>query len=574
MLPTQPSQLGDTSPLLPPDVVYSYFPVNLPSDGLANVAHQAQAEYATAVASMDTFQYLASPYSDLSHSAQIRTSRLGSPELGSGPSTSLQFMSELENASTLDNYRSSSTRPAPRLLGIHENPVSINISTIRDLAGSATWELEQIIPSTRTDRELTCHTPESKDEPTARDDSDSEGAMEIISPVLALDRNVASNSLPYILSSYLKWMTQTLFEPMTVAYMVRDHMIWRYTTSDDLRYATTLGATIVDLVVKEPALSLGNFSEMTLLENRLSRELSLAESGLESWPETYQNNALITLCDVYEMMMIRSLSSSMSFQLKILDQIAPVYLLVCAKTPRAPIHLQSRILHPNTAFRQAPAMDILLSLSTCRPMTFRYDTVIYELGSNANRIGLQWKSGIPDEALIMLCQMNALRQDRTLVVDPAAIESIEAWITVFEPVVERSPDSYLYIAREVVQECWRQFLYIYLYMGLCNANCHDPRVKKALKRFIKVLDQVKPGRIPDSFLVTPMSLAGIAAYKKRDRDIIRGRLCGLYECSQPGTYVNDALRIMEEVWSMANIQNRPSVWSDLRPACFAVTGIV
>ncbi|QRV93019.1 Fungal specific transcription factor domain [Ceratobasidium sp. AG-Ba] len=110
-------------------------------------------------------------------------------------------------------------------------------------------------------------------------------------------------------------------------------------------------------------------------------------------------------------------------------------------------------------------------------------------------------------------------------------------------------------------------------MALCGAKNNDARVERALKKFIKILDRIKPGRIPDAFLVTPVSLAGIAAHKKRDQEIIRQRMRSVCESPHSGTYVDEAAGIMKEVSAMVDVQARSAVWSDLRFACFKVTGI-
>ncbi|QRV93020.1 Fungal specific transcription factor domain [Ceratobasidium sp. AG-Ba] len=499
-----------------------------------------------------------------------------------GPSTRLRSMHEtLGDMSVRDldassfTYTTSGSSLFPRLPEDYGTSIPRPRFHRRALLNSAVSEAGPANGSGCNSCQSTHLLIEANQEPEITDeDEDPEGVMEIISPALALDRGVPSNSLPYILSSSLRWMTQALFEPMVIAYLVKDFLIQRCAMSDDLRHTTLLGATVADLVVKNPKAVLGDFPEITALEHHLNGKLLLAKSRLEVQPELYGFDSLGLLCDMYEMMMIRALSCSMLFHVKTLDQIVPVYRLATGTPPGTVLDLQSQIYHPHPAYRHTSTMDIMLSLTTCRPMIFRYDAAtIYEAESN-DRIGLQWKSGLPDEFLFLLGQMNMLRQDCALAIDSATIHNLQLQIDNFQPVLNRRSDSYLYIERLMVQECWRQFMYIYLYMGLCGANSHDARVAKAVRKFIMVLEQVKPGRTPDSFLVTPMSLAGIAAHKKRHRDVIRGRLRGLYEYSQPGTYVNDASRIMEEIWSIADIQGRPAVWSDLQYACFTVTGIV
>ncbi|QRV92960.1 Fungal specific transcription factor domain [Ceratobasidium sp. AG-Ba] len=377
---------------------------------------------------------------------------------------------------------------------------------------------------------------EPKDDLVAAEDDeeDPEGLMRSIVQTLVLDRNARSNSLPYILSSYLRWMTCTLFEPMARAYMVKDFLTLRCTISDSLRDAAMLIADFSGMLSHKSELTLSTSSVTALLEGRVCSQLAWTESIFACRPEAYRDDAFMVLAHVYE----------------------------------------SRFLHPHSGVRHTPAMDILLSLITCRPMVFEYDTPMYNQKDSARQIGLQWRIGLPDEFLVVLCQMNKLLQEHASSIDSILIDHLEARINNFEPRLDRTPDSSLYVTRLMVQECWRQFMYIYLYMGVCRTNSHDVRVEKALKHLIKLLNMIKPGRLPDIFLVTPISLAGMAAHHERDREVIRWRIRGVYEYSWSDTYVRNAADILEVVWATADGENRPAIWSDLRFACRAITGIV
>ncbi|QRV88401.1 Fungal specific transcription factor domain [Ceratobasidium sp. AG-Ba] len=405
---------------------------------------------------------------------------------------------------------------------------------------------------------------ESRDESDTEDEGeDLEGVMEVIKPMLRLD-----------LSLDVRSMARSMFEPTTKVDMIKGFLTQRCTTSDDLRHTATLIATAADLLDKNVELIPDKVAVIALLENRLCSQLAVVKTRLETRPELYTSDAFMAMWHMYEMTLIRCFSGSMAFHVRMLDQIVPVYQLAYLGAPRTPIRLHAQLFHPNRILRQPPAADILLSLSTCRPMIFQYDTAIYKPEFELDQIGMQWKTGVPDQFLILLAQMNTLRQDYAPNIAFNILNSIETQIAQFEPGLNRTSDSRLYIARVVVQECWRQFMYIYLYMGLCGDNSYDIRVRKALKRFVKVLDRVQPGRAPDAFVVTPMNLAGIAASTTRDRNIIRQHFRSLCEYFQWGSYVNDAALILETIWATSDAENRPAVWSDLRLACEAVTGIV
>ncbi|QRV78232.1 Fungal specific transcription factor domain [Ceratobasidium sp. AG-Ba] len=506
--------------------------------------------------------------------------------LWTNPDASFETHSSLtkENTSNISIPRSCSAHFSDSIPAWNLIPRSSGTSTYKkrlSSAGSSSSEADLAIPSA-CDSHLNmgfqqdepCVELEDEANDTEDDEQDTEGIMESIGPTLVLDRSVESNIAPYIISSVLQWAMRSLFEPTKIAYMIGPAIAQRCAESDEFRYINTLIGTVADITSRNANLALSGFPEMTKLESLLNYKLVSLQSGLELQPEIHWNDAFVILCNVYEMMMARRLSSSMAFHTSILDRVASLYLLLSGNTPDTPICLQPLILHSHPVFCDPPAMDILLSLSTCRPMMFDYDTTLDMLESNPIKAGLQWKYGLPDMFMILLARMNMLREKHAPNIAPSVIGDLEAKITYCEPRVNKSSDSCLYVSRLMVHECWRHFMYIYLYMGLCGANSYDVRVERALKRLVKVLDKTKPGRIPDAFLVTPISLAGMAAHKERDRDTIRQRLRGVCEYSQPDTYVNDAAYILETVWATADGENRPAVWSDLRFACFVMTGIV
>ncbi|KAG8698704.1 hypothetical protein FRC08_005757, partial [Ceratobasidium sp. 394] len=381
---------------------------------------------------------------------------------------------------------------------------------------------------------------------TASEDSDTEGVLGIILPTLTLDRDVASNSLPFILSSSMllifrpskhlymiltdfRWMIRTVFEPLKLAQLKKNHIIQRYMQSEESRSGAKLVATIMHSLLKDPQLAASHFPALATLESRVNYKLGSLNSSQQSLPVIRTHDVLIDgLHEMHELIYLRSLSSHLIDTIKLLRAAVPFYRQACSKPPGVPIHLPTNILHPESLLRHFPVLDIMLSLGTGQPMLFRYDlTPIAGLSEGElgfDNIGLQPLHGIPDCFLLVLARMNMLREDFAPNIDPRTIRELEAEIRGFTPVLGTSVDPYLMVARLMVQESWRQTLYIYLYMGLCGADTRDPRVERALGAFIRVLQGVKPGPTPDSFLLLPMITAGVAARKTRHRDILRQRI--------------------------------------------------
>ncbi|KAF8752251.1 hypothetical protein RHS01_07981 [Rhizoctonia solani] len=222
------------------------------------------------------------------------------------------------------------------------------------------------------------------------------------------------------------------------------------------------------------------------------------------------------------------------------------------------------------------ATDVLISVATARPMFFKYDvkctpqTYAQLLKGD---YGLRWLHGAPDHFIVLLAWINALYEEYGTNADPMYIGEIESQVrsTKIEP--NFTPDAVLLILRLAVQECWRQAVCVYLYMVLCGAQADDPRVTRAVRSFVYIVDGVSPGRNPDSFLFIPIMMVGCFAHREQDRSVLRRRMMGLQECSNPGAASYECLEVLEDVWERTRAEDRPAVWSDLRLSYRKITGV-
>jgi hypothetical protein len=155
--------------------------------------------------------------------------------------------------------------------------------------------------------------------------------------------------------------------------------------------------------------------------------------------------------------------------LAIMQAGAPIFRRACPDPPEVLVHLPSILLNINVSLRYYASMDVLFSVITGRPMFFRYDVaytskITESMMHVENHTGLRWLYGIPDQLTVTLARMNALREDFGVFVGEAYIRELEAEIASFKVIVGYSGGTTLAAARIVVQECWRQAAYIYLYM--------------------------------------------------------------------------------------------------------------
>ncbi|KAH7311796.1 hypothetical protein B0J17DRAFT_687675 [Rhizoctonia solani] len=127
--------------------------------------------------------------------------------------------------------------------------------------------------------------------------------------------------------------------------------------------------------------------------------------------------------------------------------------------------------------------------------------------------------------------------------------------------------------RSVVQECWRQAAYIYLYMAVRGDSCDTPRVKGAYKRFMRLLKGTKPGRLPDEFLIAPLLIISPVAQRQHDREIIRQRALGLQRFGQTFRANVHIICIVEDYWARTDAEGRQVVWSDVAVSRRRVLGV-
>lgn len=402
------------------------------------------------------------------------------------------------------------------------------------------------------------------------DQEDPEGVERAIFDSLTLDRNVESNSLPFVLESYASWIGRVAFDPVKVARRSRDLIIKNYCDSEESRWTITLIANVFRKLVGSETMGEvwrpGYLPTVSTLVGQVRRNITMAKSSYSpSWEVDIQN-VVRALDNTLEVVSIYYITTRVDEALELMQEAAPIFRRACPDLLGAPIHLQSLLLQPIESLRHYAVVDVLTSISIDRPMFFQYDTTFYpELGSSVlsftDDVGLQWSHGIPDRVILAFARINALRHSP--IWDVQAVEELETIIRDFVPIPSVSPEPFLTIARMTVQECWRQAAYIYLYMGLCRADASDPRVVQALSRFMKLLDTVKPGRVPDAFIMLGLIIAGVAARQPADRHTIGQRMTGVQEFRYKGA---SALSRLEYLWKEVDAQTRPAVWADFKDA--------
>ncbi|QRV75742.1 Fungal specific transcription factor domain [Ceratobasidium sp. AG-Ba] len=406
--------------------------------------------------------------------------------------------------------------------------------------------------------------------------SETEDTQTFLYRALTLDRKLSSNTVPFIIDSYARWITRNVLDPIKLVKQNRGFIFRRLERSEATRSVTILKANVLRIFLNSSTSTVDHIPVLSLLTNSVRNSIA-AINTRKSLPESNTNDILDAIENIMELIHIHELSNPLSDTIRLIAASAPVYRRARPEPLGQPLNLRLCILHPDIFIRFFPAMDILFSLRTGRPMCMKYTiediSGPQETPPGDDDTGLHWMYGIPDHFLILLAKINMLREDFGTDVDKSVIDSLRAQVERFNPTLGTSENSLTNIMGTIIQESWRHAIYVLISMGLGGANSADPLVVQPLKRFIKILKNSQPMRKQDLFLMWPMVVVGVAAVRHKDRDLIQRRMLGLKECSQPGTCGFDSVQIMSEIWARSDAEMRPAVWMDLRFAALKVTGI-
>ncbi|CAE7130224.1 unnamed protein product [Rhizoctonia solani] len=358
------------------------------------------------------------------------------------------------------------------------------------------------------------------------DTEDPEGIKAIMVRAVPLDRNVESNSLPFILESYAIWIGRMIFEPLRVAHVGREYVFRKYSLGETARLRLMLVSHFARAVARTTDYDINNLPSLARFREHMSQSYQVASSNRNTSRGLDVRSAAVAFDHSYELISIACKLLPLSAVLAIMQAGAPIFRSACPEPPEALVHLPGLLLNIDVSLRYFATMDVLLSVITNRPMFFRYNVeftpqVTESMMYIENHLGLQWLYGVPDRLVVTLARMNALREDFGFCVDGIYIREIEEEIASFR--------------------------------ALGGANSEDARVKKAHKRFMQTFKDSRPGRHPDLFLVLPMVILGIATHQAEDQALIRRRMLGLPDCARRKTLGNEVVRILDHIWAQARL---------------------
>ncbi|CAE7142470.1 unnamed protein product [Rhizoctonia solani] len=406
------------------------------------------------------------------------------------------------------------------------------------------------------------------------DPKDTEDVQSAVMGFLWLDRNTESNTLPFILQTYATWLTRFHFEPLQVAHVVRIGVSQKYVMEEELRQMLSLLANDLQEAAQLAEYDPVGSSSFSMAEAILGRRLTNARAHVESSRILDRQHAAKAMLGTLSWIILLCKVASLSSITRFMQLAAPVFRRACPGPLSGLVNLPTLLTTGIYDLHHYSNLDILLGVVTGRPMFFRYtvnftpkapESLFFHVGS----AGMRALHGVPDRLVMIFAQMNGLYEDFGSHVPHRIVDELEQEIQNLKPVLAPSTEPLVAIGRAAVQECWFQAALIYLYMGLCGAYSTDTRVVNARTRFMTILESVRPRRNPDSFIVFPMVVLGLATDNWSKRTMIRQRMLGLPECSRPGRLGNDFVKILDNVWSKDYLVS----WKDLRQACWEVAGV-
>ncbi|KAL5641816.1 hypothetical protein ACGC1H_002041 [Rhizoctonia solani] len=410
------------------------------------------------------------------------------------------------------------------------------------------------------------------------ENEDPEGIQSIICGELVLDRNLESNSLPFALHSYAEWMRRKTFDPSRAAGRTRDYVIRYFAESNQSRSRTILIANIFRSIAINPTFDLSYLPKLAVLRSTIQETLTDAARRKTNPSREIQARESIRALEHTLELFAASRSEPLHICLELMRKAAPVFRRACLEPMNQLVHLPGILMHSNSNMRHYPVMDVYFSIVTGLPTNLQYDTSLRSPVDTSvlyidNHLGLSWLYGQPDSITLILAQTNSLYQNFGANVDAKTIREIEQAIRCFKAISGSSPDPSLLVARLVVQECWRQVAYIYLYMTLCGADALDVRVRTAQQRLMRLISDTKPAPALDTHLAPCLGIAGVVTHQPTERKAMLLRLQGLPECSSSESCFGSCIRILEELWRQTDKDNRPVKWVDFRLATLRVLGI-
>ncbi|KAH7322349.1 hypothetical protein B0J17DRAFT_683753 [Rhizoctonia solani] len=388
-----------------------------------------------------------------------------------------------------------------------------------------------------------------------------------LTPSVSVPRGVNANAqmrqsyLVSLFGEYTKHRVSKFFRPLTAsmqgsltAKMKRSHRILEF---------LYLGAKIFETFNgKSEKEAIKSCSQWV---TRYSNHVSSANSALN--PYSTLQDAEDRLNGLVEIVFLKFIVLGTSAGYASLRLALPNFLRLVSDDPRLCVEqgrsgllcvsLLSALTTGRVEIRRFVFYDIMCSLVLGVPTLAEYDSTGSQIATD--EVPFEWVHGVPVEMIVNITEVHKWR---------AQLNNVD-WRVLETRTLEWSwsgrdvqfEESVQMIYRVAILESWRHATLIYIYMGMCGATSHDPRVQASVQQVIKLMGVVNDTHIDAHFSI-PSVIVGVAARYEYQRALIFQKLKsfnGIRLCTVRG---RDFARVLQHLWRGTAVNGAAVGWED------------
>ncbi|CAE6390628.1 unnamed protein product [Rhizoctonia solani] len=317
---------------------------------------------------------------------------------------------------------------------------------------------------------------------------------------LALDPQIESNTLPFILGQYIRFVEKIAFRMPPPE--VRNGIVVRLRSSVITFSVMSLGARIFQALIDN--FDGTNWAIYANLTDRLYSHICSEANKVDD-----HSHLEWRLAGTIELAGFKFMTSNNAAGYELIQKTTPTFLRLAYQHPeiwtkRGMISLSQVMLYAKYEIFSFIWTDNIAAMVLGTSTFLPYDTTAL---ANHSQFRMEWIWGCPEEFIVQCARINSSWSSEGEYNDWSQWKRIEKELVEWEPIPESSTDSRDAIARLAVQESWRHAMLIYLYMAICGVNSADPRVDASVNQITKLVRTVKHTDSFDRHLFVPYLIA-------------------------------------------------------------------
>ncbi|CAE6389070.1 unnamed protein product [Rhizoctonia solani] len=373
---------------------------------------------------------------------------------------------------------------------------------------------------------------------------------------LALDPRVESNTSPFVLGQYIRFVDKVAFRVPPPN--IRDDLVLRLRSSTLTFSAMSLGARIIQAMIDN--FDDTNWGLYASLIDRLYSHICATTNGMDD--HSCLEGRLAGIIDLASFKFVTS-DNAAGYELTQKATPTLLRLAYCYPeiwTKQGVISPSQVMLHNKHEIFHFIWVDNIAAMVLGTPTFLPYDTMAR--GAQRSRMQMEWIWGCPEEFVIQCARINTIRSSGGRYNNGNLWKDIETQIIEWKPTAEKSNDSRDAVARLAVQESWRHAMLIYLYMAVCGVNSADPRVDASMNQITKLVGMVKHTDSFDRHLFVPCLIVGACARQESQRAMVEAKLSSLKAVKMWVVRNADFTMVLEHLWHGKAKNGNATTWDD------------